>query len=77
MIDVITLLESGEKNYQAIQNKLDNMTIGINELQDEFYENDSEIETAARDSISETIIYILAWFDMDIDIEDALAEREW
>lgn len=75
--DVIDLLETGEKNLEVIQHKFDDMTLAINDLQDEFEDNDSEIETAARDSIGETVDYILKWFDIDIDVEDAIAERDW
>jgi len=74
---VIQLLEHGETNLNTIQDKLDEMTCSINELQDEFEESGSEIETVARDSIAETIEYILEWFDIDIDVETALQEREW
>jgi len=38
--------------------------------QEEFEDNDSELETVARDSIGETIEYILQWFD--IYVEDAI-----
>lgn len=75
--DVIDLLETGEKDLEVIQNKFDDMTLAINDLQDEFEDNDSEIETVARDSIGETVDYILKWFDIDIDVEDAIAERDW
>lgn len=74
---VISLLESGETDKTIIQNELDKMTLAINDLQEEFEENDSEIETAARDSIGETVEYILKWFGIDIDIEDAIGERDW
>lgn len=74
---VIDYLANGEKNIEMIQGKLDEMTLAINDLQEEFEENDSEIETAARDSIGETIEYILQWFEIDIDVEDAIAERDW
>lgn len=74
---VINCLEDGERNLETIQDKLDEMTLAINDLQEEFEENDSEIETAARDSIGETIAYILQWFEIDIDVEDAIAERDW
>ncbi len=75
--EVIALLEGGETSVEAIQEALDEMTLAINDMQDEFEENDSEIETVARDSIAETVEYILKWFDVDIDIETALAERDW
>ena len=45
---VIDLLESGETDTEAIQETLDGAVRGINDLQDEFYENDSEIETVAQ-----------------------------
>lgn len=77
IMPVITLLESGETDLEAIQGRLDEMTLAINELQEEFEENDSEIETAARDSIAVTIEYILNWFQIAIDVETALQERDW
>ena len=75
--EVIASLESGETELVKVQAALDRMTIGINDLQEEFEENDSEIETAARDSIGETVEYVLKWFDIDIDIETAIGERDW
>ena len=74
---VIDYLANGEKNIEMIQGKLDEMTLAINDLQEEFEENDSEIETSARESIGETTEYILKWFDIGIDTEDAIARREW
>lgn len=75
--DVIVFLETGERNLEKIQEKFDEMTMAINDLQDEFEENDSEIETGARESIGETVEYILEWFDIDMDVEDAIRERDW
>ena len=75
------LVEKVEKLIRNVieffQKKLDEMTIGINDLEDEFYENESEIETVARDSIGVTVEYVLKWFGIDIDIEEAIREREW
>lgn len=75
--NVIALLETEEKDLEIIQDKFDEMTLAINDLQEEFEENDSELETVARDSIGETVDYILQWFDIDIDVEDAIGERDW
>ncbi len=75
--NVIDFLETEEKDLEKIINKFDEMTIAINDLQEEFEENDSELETAARDSIGETIEYILKWFDINLDVEDAIRERDW
>lgn len=75
--EVIALLEGGVTEPVKVQAALDRMTLGINDLQEEFEENDSEIETVARDSIGETVEYVLKWFDIDIDIETAIGERDW
>ena len=74
---VIDLLETGETNTDVIQEKLDEVVCAINDLQEEFDENDSEIETVARDSIGVTVDYILKWFGISIDIEEAIRERDW
>ena len=74
---VIDLLESGETDIEVVQEKLDEAVCGINDLQEEFDENDSEIETVARDCIGVTVAYILEWFDIPIDIEEAIRERDW
>jgi len=55
----------------------DEAVCGINDLQEEFDENDSEIETVARDCIGVTIAYILEWFGIPIDTEEAIRERDW
>ena len=74
---VIDLLERGETDREAVQEKLDEAVCAINDLQEEFDENDSEIETVARDCIGESVGYILAWFGIPIDVEEAIRERDW
>lgn len=74
---VIRLLESGETDTKVIQQKLDEVVCAINDLQEEFDENDSEIETVARDCIGGTVGYILEWFGIPIDTEEAIRERDW
>lgn len=75
--EVIQALEAGERDLDELQSRLDKMTQGINELAEEFDEHDSEIETMARDSIGVSVEYILQWFNIDIDVEDAIRERDW
>lgn len=75
--NVIDFLETGERDIEKVQRKFDEMTLAINALEEEFEENDSELETVARDSIGVTVMYILKWFDLDLDVEDAIQEREW
>ena len=74
---VIGLLESGETDIEAVQETLDEAVCGINDLQEEFDENDSEIETVARECIGVTVDYILKWFGIPIDMEEAIRERDW
>ena len=74
---VVALLETGVSDLEQIQEKFDTMTMAINDLQEEFEENDSEIETVARDSIATDVDKILKWFDIDLDVDDAIRERDW
>ena len=74
---IISFLETVHSDKETIQEKFDQMTININDLQDDFDENASEIETVARESICDTVQYILTWFEIDIDTEDAVCERDW
>ncbi len=74
---VIDLLERGETDTEAVQETLDEAACGINDLQEEFDENDSEIETVARECIAADVAYLLEWFDIPIDIEEAIRERDW
>ena len=57
---VIALLESGETDTEVVQETLDEAVCGINDLQEEFDEHDSEIETVARECIAATVAYILS-----------------
>ena len=75
--NVITFLETGEQDLQKIQEKFDEMTLAANDLEEEFEENGSELETAARESIGATVAYILQWFEINIGVEDAIRERDW
>ena len=74
---VIDLLESGETGTEAVQETLDEAVRSINDLQEEFDENDSELETVARECIAATVAYIRKWFNIPIDIEEAIRERDW
>ena len=74
---VVDLLESGETNTEVVQETLDEAVSSINDLQEEFDENDSEIETVARECIAADVAYILEWFDISIDTEEAIRERDW
>jgi hypothetical protein len=75
--DGVKLLEDGERNLEVIQKKFDEITVGINDLEEEFGENDSEIETVARDSIGQTVIDIIKHFNVEVDVETLIRERDW
>ena len=50
----------------------------INKLDEEFGENDSELETVAREVIAENFETIVKAYGFDaVDIEDVIASREW
>lgn len=50
----------------------------INDIADEFYENGSEIETAARDCIGMAFSEIASYYDFnDADDEELIEPREW
>ena len=70
-------METGETDTEVIQEKLDEVVCAINDLQEEFGENDSEIETVARDCIGGNVSYVLEWFGIPIDVEEAIRERDW
>lgn len=77
LVKVIEFLQTGVTNLELIQAKLDEVVCAINDLQEEFDAQDSEIETVARDDIATSVIYILDWFNIELDIEEALRERDW
>ena len=49
----------------------------FNDLQDDFLENDSEMETVAREVIGEDFDRIVKAYGFEVDLEDVIAPREW
>ncbi|MEH6419071.1 DUF5713 family protein [Pseudomonas sp. CGJS7] len=49
----------------------------FNDLAEEFYEHDSEIETAARESIGGDFALIAQAYGFQADIEELIATRDW
>lgn len=49
----------------------------FNDLEEEFNENDSEIETAARECIASEFYNIASAYGFEADIEELIAPREW
>jgi hypothetical protein len=52
-------------------------TEAFNDLAEELEEAGSELETAARDAIGTDVGFILETYGFTIDIEEAIAPREW
>lgn len=77
MFRLINILEEGERDKIIIQQHLDEMTRGINQLQKEFIKQESDLESVARDCIAQSLQFILKFFTIDIDLETALSLREW
>ncbi|MHC6204118.1 DUF5713 family protein [Breznakiellaceae bacterium SP9] len=75
--EAVEYLESGEHDMGDIQKVFDKAIIGINDLAEEFDENDSEIETVARESIGQTIRDIIKHFNLNVDDETLMQERDW
>ncbi|GAA4879578.1 DUF5713 family protein [Paenibacillus vulneris] len=77
LVKVVDFLEQGNTDIDDIQSKLDIAISTINDIAEEFYENESEIETVARESIAQTVEDILAYFNIEIDTEEAIRNRDW
>ncbi|MBD9632524.1 DUF5713 family protein [Pseudomonas sp. PDM19] len=52
-------------------------TLAFNALGEEFEDQGSEIETAARDNIGGDVAFIAEAYGFDADIEELIAPREW
>lgn len=52
-------------------------TEAFNDLGEEFEENDSELETVARETIGADFEFIAKAYGFDADIEELIATREW
>ena len=49
----------------------------FNDLQEEFAENGSELETAAREAIAMDFDFIAKAYGFDADVEELIATRDW
>lgn len=77
IVPVVEYLEAGGRDMEHVQELFDAMTVGVNDLQDEFDEHNSEIETVARESIGQTVSDIIDHFGLELDTEEAIRERDW
>lgn len=70
-------LKAGNKDIKKIQVELDKMTEAINDIDEELNEAGSEIETMAREDIADSVYVLLKEYQIDIDIETAIRNRDW
>ena len=79
MLEVCYKIEDKEPNDLSALYKLTNEAVEvINDLQQDFADNDSEIETVARDSIGMDFYFIAQSYGFDnADVEDLIANRDW
>lgn len=65
------------QNHKELYTLTQAATIKINNLQDEFYEYDSEIETGARECLGADFDFIAKAYGFNADIEELIATRDW
>ena len=65
------------KNLDELYKLTHASTEKFNNLEDEFYKNDSEIETAARECIGENFEFIATSYGFKADREELIATRNW
>ena len=72
-----TIEEDNIQNLDSLYKITHKATDEFNELNEEFGENGSEIETMARDCISINFLDIAKAYGFDADIEELTATRDW
>lgn len=75
--DFINFVEQKPKNMADVGDKIYDLIQNANSLQYEFLDNDSEYDNIARECLIRILEYIIQWFHLPINLEEALAEREW
>ena len=74
--DFINFVEQKPKNMADVGDKIYDLIQNANSLQYEFLDNDSEYDNIARECLIRNLEYIIQWFHLTINLEEALAERE-
>jgi hypothetical protein len=79
LIDLCFFIEETKpKNLEELYELTHGSTDKFNELQEEFDENGSEIETAARECIAADFEFIAHAYGFEnADIEELIATRDW
>ncbi len=78
LINLCAKIENEKPNtLQELYKLSHKATDEFNDLQEEFYENDSEIETAARECIAMDFEFIAKAYGFNADVEELIATRDW
>jgi len=78
LIELCIQIEKQEPNTLAELYQLTHAAADkFNDLEDEFGENESELETVARESIGSDFNFIAKAYGYDADIEELIATRNW
>ncbi|CAM2961399.1 hypothetical protein SAMN05444143_11317 [Flavobacterium succinicans] len=73
----IDIEKTAPKNLDELYKLTYTATKKINDLQNEFSEQNSEIETGARESIATDFDFIAKAYGFNADSEELIAPREW
>lgn len=71
------IIQHHSEDLVRVQQALDVAVSSINDLAETFYAHNSEIEMVAREDIAETVMTMLDYYSITLDIEEALRERDW
>ncbi|MFC6997913.1 DUF5713 family protein [Rufibacter roseus] len=78
LLELCSQIESQKPEHLEQLYKLTHAaTIKFNDLEDEFFENGSEIETVARESIAADFEFISRSYGFEADTEELIAPRNW
>ncbi|MCR4033567.1 MULTISPECIES: DUF5713 family protein [Flavobacterium] len=73
----VDIEKTSPKDLDELYKLTHKATIKINDLQNEFFEHSSEIETGARESIGADFDFISKAYGFNADGEELIAPREW
>eukprot|EP00033_Pygsuia_biforma_P001917 GCRY01002138.1.p1 GENE.GCRY01002138.1~~GCRY01002138.1.p1 ORF type:complete len:111 (+),score=15.55 GCRY01002138.1:214-546(+) len=77
ILDLDEMPAEALQDTAAVQARLDQAIRETNEASEYFDENGSEIETVGRESIADSVYFILKHFNIEIDLETAIRMRDW
>src|SRR4051794_10639364 len=70
-------IEQEQPKGEAVYALTHETTQAFNDLQEEFFAADSEIETVAREAIAADFKFLLTTYGYAVDLEMAIAPRDW